>query len=141
MAIEEKDKSLLTKSSIDIQLLPESLEDSQLAELFKLQAAKDEEQIENEKIQKIIDKPALSTNLTISDKVQLKRERVFDKRLSQSQLGIVVKKPRVVIEPKPAEDNASIPFDISQDNSTIQSKSLLLLGDYGSSSENSDNDK
>lgn len=81
----EKDKALLQKSSLDIDLLPESDQDARLAAIMRLQS----ERVISEKDRKkeIISKPALPAT-AISALTSRKSRRLLDTKLNKVDLGI-----------------------------------------------------
>lgn len=81
----EKDKALLQKSSLDIELLPESDQDARLAAIIRLQS----EKVVSEKDRKneIINKPALPAT-AISALASLKSKRLLNTKLNKIDLGI-----------------------------------------------------
>lgn len=80
----DKDKALLLKSSLDIELAPESDQDARLAAIMRLQS----EKIVDEKDKKIdvINQPVLPTTMTPYG--GMKRQRALNTKLSQNDLGI-----------------------------------------------------
>ncbi|XP_031626271.1 coiled-coil domain-containing protein 130 homolog [Contarinia nasturtii] len=79
----DKDKALLLKSSLDIELLPENDQDARLAAMMKLHS----ERVINEKDRKneVINKPALPAIKAISS---LRSQRLLNSKLSKNDLGI-----------------------------------------------------
>lgn len=125
---EIKDQTLLTKSSLDIELLSETAEDRKMAKLLRLHAQKDVKEWQREKRAEIFQKPILGD--TITSFGGLKAEGQLKRKLPISNLGIVKKK---------AVDSASSSTETCNkvDNSEKPS-SIKLVGDYGSSSESED---
>lgn len=81
----DKDTALLKKSSLNIELLPETDQDARLAAIIRLQS----EKIVNEKQKRteIINKPALAAT-AISKISGLKSKRLLNKSFCQTDLGI-----------------------------------------------------
>lgn len=81
----EKDKSLLQKSSLDIELLPENDQDARLAAIMRLQS----ERVVNEKEKRnsLMNRPALpATAVTALGGIRSKR--LLNTKLSKNDLGI-----------------------------------------------------
>lgn len=89
----ERDQALLTKSSLDIELLPESDQDSRLAAMMKLQSAKTVTEHEQEKKSNVINRPALPSS-TITAFGGLRSERLLSSKLTKNDLGIVKRTKR-----------------------------------------------
>lgn len=85
---EERDKSLLVRSSLDIPLLPESEQDVRLAAMMRLQSSKTVGERERERREDLINRPALPSS-TITSFGGLRSEKLMNAKLSQKALGIV----------------------------------------------------
>lgn len=81
----DKDQALLAKSSLDIELLPESDQDARLAAIMRLQS----ERVVNEKDRKdeLINRPALPAT-TLNAFSELRSKRLLNSKLSKNDLGI-----------------------------------------------------
>lgn len=90
---EEKDNALLARSSLDIQLLPESEQDARLAAMMRLQAAKSVNERERERKDEVLNKPALPSS-TITTFGGLRSEKLLSSKLNRKNLGIVSKDKR-----------------------------------------------
>lgn len=88
---EDRDKALLAKSSLDIELLPESDQDARLAAMMRLQSAKSVSEREKERLDALINKPALPS-ATITSFGGLRSERLLGVKLNHRDLGIVKRK-------------------------------------------------
>lgn len=81
----DKDSALLKKSSLDIELLPETDQDARLAAMMRLQSEKIV--TEKQKKREIINKPALPATAT-STHSGFRKERLLTAKLYKSDLGI-----------------------------------------------------
>ncbi|XP_055839987.1 coiled-coil domain-containing protein 130 homolog [Episyrphus balteatus] len=137
------DDKLLSKSSLEISLLPECEQDRQMAALMKLQSKPAKER-EEEKRLDILMRPALpgSTQTTFGG---LKRQKLINTKLSIKDLGIKKKKEDDnAVREKPKEVEKTVPSKDCEDNEEIKSDkcdgevtqigSLGLVCDYSSSS-------
>lgn len=88
--MQDEDNDLLARSSLAIDLLPETDQDKQMAALMRLQASKTIAEREREKISDIMNRPALPS-ATITTFGGLKREKLLSTKLAKKDLGIVVK--------------------------------------------------
>lgn len=90
---EEEDKKLLARCSLDINLLPESEQDKNMAALMRLQSAKTIAEREKEKISNLMNRPALpcATTKTINEN---KRQKLMTSKFNGSNIGIVKKDDR-----------------------------------------------
>lgn len=155
--MKEIDEKLLSKSSLDIDLLPENQQDRQMAALMKLQSKSAYER-EEEKRLDILLKPALpsATQTTFGG---IKRQKALNNQLQYEQLGIKRKVTSTEAETGDGKDDRSkelsktelpICIDNVEDKSTKNEtspiaetdtsvlvnmpKSLALVCDYASSS-------
>lgn len=87
---EEEDKKLLARCSLDINLLPESEQDKNMASLMRLQSAKTIAEREKEKMSDIMNRPALSCGTTKAVKTN-KRQKLMTCKFDGNNLGIVKK--------------------------------------------------
>ncbi|XP_055702122.1 coiled-coil domain-containing protein 130 homolog [Phlebotomus papatasi] len=119
-ATEEIDKTLLAKSSLEIDLVPETEDDKHMASLMSLQTVKSSEEEAAERRQNAINRPSLPGSNIISFG-GIRAEKLLSKKLNVSDLGIRKRPSATETSPeeskKPKED----------------SKSLSLVGDYSSS--------
>lgn len=159
----DKDNALLLKSSLDIELLPETDQDARLAAMMKLQS----ERIVNEKDRKneVINRPALPAIRAISNP---RCQRLINTKLNKANLGIkrkIQEKNAVFVKKSKAaetftsttsdgqteDDSSNIQQDVEPNSSTdvhqtneISTKStkntfsLSLVCNYGSNSSSSD---
>lgn len=89
---EEEDRKLLARCSLDINLLPESEQDKNMAALMRLQSAKTIAEREKEKMSDVMNRPALPSLGTTSTAVSSnKRRKLMPCKLDRSNLGIVKK--------------------------------------------------
>lgn len=89
---------LLAKSSLDINLLPESQEDRNLASLLSLRPSRSIEETQNHTRSKILNTPALpSSSGLLTSFGGLKKEDSLSKTplLNRNTLGILIKKPKI----------------------------------------------
>ncbi|XP_077295868.1 coiled-coil domain-containing protein 130 homolog [Arctopsyche grandis] len=145
-----RDKMLLSKSSLDIPLLPESLEDSNMAALLALKPAVDINERQSVLRRDIINSSALpsSTGL-ITSFGGLKKEKLLQsKPLSRNSLGIALKIPKPFNEPEEIQNieskeslddtKESIRDNkkrVAEDDCNVENKkSLIALCDYDSTS-------
>lgn len=84
----ERDQQLLAKSSLDIELLPETDQDARLAAMMRLHSAKTEAEHEKERRTDLMNRPALPSS-TITSFGGLRSERLLKAKLSRNDLGIV----------------------------------------------------
>lgn len=84
----DRDKALLQKSSLNIELLPENDQDARLAAMMRLHSAKNIDDHERERRNDIYQRPALPS-ATITTFGGLRSERILSNRLSKRDLGIV----------------------------------------------------
>lgn len=84
----DRDQALLKKSSLDIELLPESDQDARLAAMMRLQSAKSVAEREREKKSDVINRPALPS-ATVTAFGGLRSERLLGVKLNKGDLGIV----------------------------------------------------
>lgn len=89
----DEDNDLLARSSLSINLLPETEQDKHMASLMRLQAAKTIAEREKDKIADIMNRPALPS-ATITSFGGLKREKLLNVKLHKKDLGIVKKTER-----------------------------------------------
>lgn len=92
------DSLLLAKSSLDINLLPESQEDRNMASLLSLRPSRSIEEKQNYTRNKILNSPALpSSSGLLTSFGGLKKEDSLSKTtpLSRNSLGIMIKKPKL----------------------------------------------
>lgn len=87
------DNDLLERSSLSINLLPETEQDKHMASLMRLQASKSIAEREKDKIADIMNRPALPS-ATITSFGGLKREKLLNVKLHKKDLGIVKKAER-----------------------------------------------
>lgn len=147
----DKDKALLLKSSLDIELLPENDQDTRLAAMMKLHS----ERVISEKDRKneVINRPALPAIKAISS---MRSQRLLHSKLSKNDLGIkrktndncesLVKKSKPTETVTRSEQNSSSALSsetIQEKESTDITKvssSLSLVCNYsGNSSSDSEN--
>lgn len=88
---EEKDKKLLARCSLDIDLLPENEQDKNMASLMRLQAAKTIAEREKEKISNIMNQSALPCGTTKPVTNTNKRQKLMAYKFDASNIGIVKK--------------------------------------------------
>lgn len=88
--LQDEDNDLLARSSLSINLLPETEQDKHMASLMRLQAAKTIAEREKDKIADIMNRPALPS-ATITSFGGLKREKLLNVKLHKKDLGIVKK--------------------------------------------------
>ena len=117
-AEEDEDNDLLKKSSLDIALLPRSEHDSRMAQLMLLQAAKSSKERERERLDDLLNKPALPS-ATLTSFGGLRSEKLLNVKLSRSALGIV-KKPQGTPQAVAIGEKAST----SQSSGSEQTKEL-----------------
>lgn len=88
--VEEQDQKLLARCSLDINLLPESEQDKNMASLMRLQSAKTIAEREKEKMSDIMNRPALpsGTTKTVNNN---KRQKLMTCKFDANNLGIVKK--------------------------------------------------
>ncbi|XP_037035861.1 LOW QUALITY PROTEIN: coiled-coil domain-containing protein 130 homolog [Bradysia coprophila] len=86
---EEEDKKLLARCSLDINLLPESEQDRNMAALMRLQSAKTIAEREKEKMSDIMNRPALPCETTKPS--ANKRQKLMTCKFDGNNLGIVKK--------------------------------------------------
>lgn len=91
--LQDEDNDLLSRSSLSINLLPETEQDKHMASLMRLQAAKTIAEREKDKIADIMNRPALPS-ATITSFGGLKREKQLNVKLLKKDLGIVKKTER-----------------------------------------------
>lgn len=103
--MQDEDNDLLARSSLAIDLLPETDQDKQMAALMRLQASKTIAEREREKISDIMNRPALPS-ATITTFGGLKREKLLSTKLAKKDLGIVVK-PAAIESATVVTDNAN----------------------------------
>lgn len=115
---------MLSKSSLNISLLPESSEDQQMAALMKLQSRPAIE-IETEKRLDILTQPTLPSFNTTSFG-GLKQQKLINKQLDIQKLGIIRKESK----------NLNCISNSSISNSEAK---LSLVCNYSSSQSDSDN--
>lgn len=84
----DRDKALLQKSSLNIELLPENDQDARLAAMMRLHSAKNINEHERERRNDIYLRPALPS-ATITTFGGLRSERLLSNKLSKRDLGIV----------------------------------------------------
>ncbi|CAH2085045.1 unnamed protein product [Euphydryas editha] len=146
------DGLLLAKSSLDINLLPETDEDRNMAALLALRPSRTIEEKQSAVRSKIINSPALpSSSGLLTSFGGLKKEESLSKTvpLTRNSLGITIKRS------KPNENNnCSDTQTVGSNKEELVSKDKLdhsaelktrnienkisLVGDYSSSGENSD---
>ncbi|XP_068617223.1 coiled-coil domain-containing protein 130 homolog [Battus philenor] len=153
------DGILLSKSSLDITLLPESEEDKNLASLLSLRPSRTIEERQNVVRSKILNSPALpSSSGLITSFGGLKKEQMLSKssQLTRNTLGITIKRNKLNTKDNSEEivgndtvRKTNITVDEKLDNSNCDSgklnsmplkenNGLSLVGDYSSSGEGSD---
>lgn len=103
-ALEDRDKEILKRTSLDISLLPETEDDKKMAILMRLHAKNDVHKREKKKQQEILSQPALP-GATITSFGGLKREGQFKKCLPTS-LGI--KRKKIKKESSPSTSSGSL---------------------------------
>lgn len=151
------DDKLLVKSSLDIDLLPETKEDRQMASLMKLQSKSAQEREEEKRID-ILLKPALpgATQTTFGG---TKRQKALGYQLQYEQLGIKRRHPTNDSNREDKEENAlessknvesinkppgsafATCSSVTQEPRIVNlPKSLALVCDYTSSNSQSEND-
>ncbi|XP_055691106.1 coiled-coil domain-containing protein 130 homolog [Lutzomyia longipalpis] len=101
---EEIDKTLLAKSSLDIDLVPENDEDRHMASLMCLQTVKSSEEEAAERRQKAINRPSLPGSTVISFG-GIRAEKLLSKKLNPLDLGI---RKRPSTSPAATETNEGI---------------------------------
>lgn len=157
----EKDTALLARSSLDIQLLPETEQDARLAAMMRLQTAKPITETDQERKLGIMNKPALPS-ATVTSFGGLRSEKLLKTKLSSSDLGIVSGSKRKggaeessddAKRRSTAGDGSSLAEEIKIDeqkstpatettSTSIAAKSAFaLLSNYRSDSSSEDNDQ
>lgn len=151
----DKDSALLTRSSLDINLLPETEQDVRLAAMMKLQTVKPISESDLERKQNILNKPALPSS-TITSFGGLRSEQLLKNKLSSKDLGIVstskrkgasddspddVKKAKnfPITDNKDEEEAEDKLLTINSSASTVKS-AILLLSNYESDSSSDHNE-
>jgi coiled-coil domain-containing protein 130 len=119
---EALDNALLSKSSLDIQLLPECDQDKQMASLMKLQTKRTVDEAETAKRKAILNKPILG-RISVTNEKRLKL-------ISSPLSGLVRKK---AVESNPSSTCSS--DGANEINKSAVTSALTLLGNYSSSSE------
>lgn len=154
------DKLLLTKSSLEIPLLPETQEDKNLAALLALKPSRTINEKQNEIRKEIINSPALpSSSGLITSFGGLKKEKLLqNKSLTRSSLGISLNIQKNSNNTSPGSQNKSelelsasenCPLNDSENDSknrkrknsvenASSKKSLLVLCNYDSTSSSDD---
>lgn len=89
--VDERDELLLRKSSLSIELLPESEQDRKMAALMSLQAARTVQDVDRDRKRAIFNKPVLPS-ATITTFGGLKAEKLMSNRMKGSDLGVVVRR-------------------------------------------------
>lgn len=84
----DRDNALLQKSSLNIELLPESDQDARLAAMMRLHSAKNINEHKRERRNEIYLRPALPS-ATITTFGGLRSERLLSNKLSKRDLGIM----------------------------------------------------
>lgn len=164
----DRDSALLQKSSLNIELLPESDQDARLAAMMRLHSAKNINENECERRNDIYLRPALPS-ATITTFGGLRSERILSNKLSKRDLGIVSGVKREAIndtvksisfkksKPLPSDgdnpkcpetgndlrcknDNNQSTESTKQANSVASISSLALVSSYNSSSTDNDSD-
>ncbi|XP_005182380.1 coiled-coil domain-containing protein 130 homolog [Musca domestica] len=125
-ALKEIDDKLLAKSSLDIDLLPETQQDRQMASLMKLQSKSAHEREEERRLD-ILMKPALpsATQTTFGG---LKRQKALNSQLQYEQLGIKRKLNTAETEANTSEEfveakKVSNPSEVRNENENTKDKS------------------
>jgi coiled-coil domain-containing protein 130 len=118
---EALDNALLSKSSLEIRLLPESDQDKQMASLMKLQTKRTVDETQTAKRKAILNKPILGSVVTNEKRLKL---------MSPNLTGLVRKK---MIEGTPSSTSSC--DSTSETNTIPESSALTLLGSYSSSSD------
>ncbi|XP_046977768.1 coiled-coil domain-containing protein 130 homolog [Vanessa cardui] len=145
------DSLLLAKSSLNINLLPESDEDKNMASLLSLRPSRSIEEKHSVARSKILNSPALpSSSGLLTSFGGLKKEESISKAvpLTRNSLGIMIKRNKIndkdqrSVETKSNENNNEQELDLKDKvqgsiETEIKNK-VSLVGDYSSSSENSD---
>ncbi|XP_055294812.1 coiled-coil domain-containing protein 130 homolog [Sitodiplosis mosellana] len=137
----DKDKALLSRSSLDIELLPENDQDTRLAAMMRLQS----ERVINEKDRKeeMINRPALPAIKAISN---LRSQRLLNTKLTKNDLGIKRKsdesnedstkrsKPAETVTKQSLEEKSEEDPSISIDS---MEEKMVDVADKNQTSENS----
>lgn len=125
-ALKEIDDKLLAKSSLNIDLLPETQQDRQMASLMKLQSKSAYEREEERRLD-ILMKPALpsATQTTFGG---LKRQKALNSQLQYEQLGIKRKLNTAETEANTSEEfveakKVSNPSEVRNENENTKDKS------------------
>lgn len=126
----EKDKSLLQKSSLDIELLPENDQDARLAAIMRLQS----ERVVNEKEKRnsLMNRPALPAT-AVTALGGIKSKRLLNTKLSKNDLGI--KRKSDATEREPSKKSKQVVTATETSNSSKKTGNSLI-GSDGKSSEN-----
>lgn len=111
---EDEDKKLLARCSLDIDLLPESEQDKNMASLMRLQSAKTIAEREKEKMSDIMNRPALPSGTTASNN---KRQKLMTCKFD---LGIV--KKNVKNKPSTATGSISETIGVAETSSQCASE-------------------
>lgn len=143
---EEEDKKLLARCSLDINLLPESEQDKNMASLMRLQSAKTIAEREKEKMSDIMNRPALPSGTTTKATNANKRRKLMTSKFDGNNLGIVKRSAKdkgATSSTATTVDTASIPEPVivaatsSQSSSEIKNDSIagsssfsLVSSDY-----------
>jgi coiled-coil domain-containing protein 130 len=124
-AAEEADNKVLTRTSLQgITLLPETVEDRQLASLLQLRAGKSIAEKSRERMLEVMNKPALPS-ATVTSFGGTRREKLLAQKLKPTSLGIVKKRDSNGNESEPSTKKCK---------SEITAVSSLVAA-YSSSSE------
>lgn len=142
---------MLNRSSLDINLLPESEEDKNLASLLALRPSRSIEESHKNVRTKILNSPALpSSSGLITSFGGLKKEESLSKSspLTRNILGITIKRNKDSTEcstvKKSECKNVNKSTDkcptVNGDSTDVlkKNKKISLVGDYGSSGESSE---
>lgn len=150
---EEEDKKLLARCSLNINLLPESEQDKNMASLMRLQSAKTIAEREKEKMSDIMNRPALPSGSTTKDVNRNKRQKLMTCKFDGSNLGIVKKSDKNKSATATSVDAGSItePFTVPEtssqtmnlikndDGTAGSSKFTLVSSDYFNSESDESN--
>lgn len=135
---EEEDKKLLARCSLDINLLPESEQDRNMAALMRLQSAKTIAEREKEKMSDIMNRPALPSG-TAKVVNANKRQKLMTCKFDGNNFGIVKKgdknKSAAIAGPGPvstvvAETSSQLVSGDNKGETTGSSNISLVSSDY-----------
>ncbi|GJQ74444.1 hypothetical protein Trydic_g21314 [Trypoxylus dichotomus] len=127
------DKSILNKYSLDITLLPEREEDKRIASLLSLKLKPTMDISENTELtrKRIISQSSLPSSFTLN--TEQKAMKILNKDQNKT-LGVIRK-----CDKEHGNDNKKLKLDNSEENNATKLKhQCSLVGDYGTSSSDSE---